>query len=365
MAFRSSLLTLLAAVFLCLGVCTGLNVGTRRDLHSKTSLSSVSRSIDTVEAFWKRRVHHDSDSDTDTDSTSDSTSNSQSSSNTADNDDNDGTSQTSTSTTCVRQRNTTRILHNDDGYGHYYSSGIGSENSTAGGTTPDGSGTEPRFDNSTGAWVTLEDGAANDIDIDDQHYLSYLGGAAVPYKSGDNSPNGLSPKRLDNLAFTTVGEDSITDGSCAVPNSSFAYQYESQYSLSSGNVPVYCTCAPYGLCGCDDFHANSSFVPAVLSYLGLGTEAKNISKLCTVSLESTTTILVDGGLSNGSTKADPDAKSVITRVPRSRSTRCPSSGSGGGGSAAPVSLSVNNGLLVAWTGTLSLGMAFGMSLVWL
>ncbi|KAJ0415379.1 hypothetical protein BJY00DRAFT_317916 [Aspergillus carlsbadensis] len=373
---RSLFLPLLAALFLLVGMCDARDIATSKHLPSPPRLWSVPQPLSAVEGLWKRRLHHsdaDSDSDSgssdsDTDSTSEATSSGTSSNTNNDNDDDDDDNDTSTSTSasgnrCLKNRNSTRVLTNDDGYGHYYSSGIGSENSTSGGSTRDGSGTAPRFDNSTDAWVVLkDDAAANDVDDDDQHFLSYLGGAAVPYKSGDKSPNGVSSKRFDNLAFATVDEDSVKDGSCAVPNTSYAYKYESAYSLSSGNVPVYCACDPYGLCGCDDFHQNSSFVPAMLSYLGLDREAKNVSKLCTVSIDGTTTILIDGGLSNGSTKVDPEAAAVLTRVPTSRTTRCP--GGSGGDSAAPVSMSVNSGLL-AWTGILSLGMAFGMSLIWI
>ncbi|KAL3474922.1 hypothetical protein BJX99DRAFT_230544 [Aspergillus californicus] len=353
MAFRSPLLMLLAAA-LCLSLCTALSIDRRRDLHLETP-RSISRTWETVETLWKRRIHSsDADSDADTDSTSSSQSSS------SNNDDDDDDTSSSSSSTCTNVRNKTRIIYNDDGYSSYYSSGIGSKNSTAGGTTPDGSGTAPKFDNSTGAWVTLaDDAAANNVSIDNQKYLSYLGGAATPFKSGDDSPSGLSPKHLTDLAFTTVNEDSISDGSCAVPNTSYAYVYESKYSLTTGDVPVYCACDPYGLCGCDDAHSNSSFVPAMLGYLGLETEAKNVSRVCTVLIDGTTTILVDGGLSNGSTKADPNADSVLVRVPRSTSGRC---GSGGGGSAAPMSMSVNSGLLLAWTGILSVAMVFGMTL---
>ncbi|KAL4933361.1 uncharacterized protein BDV17DRAFT_107682 [Aspergillus undulatus] len=361
MAFRPSLLTLLAAVFLCLGVCAARSVPMRRDLRPAVSLPSFDHILDTVE-IWKRRVHDSSadsssssssSSDSDSDSTSTSTTSSTTTANNNDGDDDDNTSSTtSTTNRCLKDKNVTRVIQNDDGYGHYYSSGIGSENSTAGGTTPDGSGTAPRFDNSTGAFVTLaDDDAANDVSIDNQHYLSYLGGAAIPFKSGDDSPNGLSPKKFDNLVFATVDEDSVKDGSCAVPNTSYAYEYRSKYSLSSGSVPVYCVCDPYGLCGCDDHHGNSSFVDAMLAYVGLDGEAKNISKACTVLLDGATTILVDGGLSNGSTKADPDADAVFAREPRTKGGRCP--GSGGNGTGAATALSVNSWL----AGMVLLGMA--------
>jgi hypothetical protein len=242
-----------------------------------------------------------------------------------------------------------------------------SKSSTSGGTTLDGSGSAPLFDNRTGAFAALKDiAAASNVDNDDQHFLSYLGGAAVPYNAAAKSPNRVSTRRFNNLAFATVKGAAAKDGACAVPNTSYAYKYESTYNLSNASVPVYCTCDIYGLCGCDDFHKNSSFVPTMLSYLGLGDGARNVSKVCTVSIDGGTTILVNGGLVNGSTKADPKALPVVTRMPTSRPTRCPAgsgSGSGSGGvSAAPVSISVNSGLL-AWTGLLSVGMAFGMSLI--
>ncbi|KAL5051540.1 hypothetical protein BDW71DRAFT_202708 [Aspergillus fruticulosus] len=139
------------------------------------------------------------------------------------NDDDDATSSSTSSDRCLKAKNVTRIIQNDDGYGSYYSSGIGSENSTVDGTTPDGSGIAPRFDNSTGAFVTLvDDDAANAVDIEDQRYLSYVGGAAIPFKSGNDSPNGVSPEKLDSLPFATVDEDNVKDGSCAVPNTSYA-----------------------------------------------------------------------------------------------------------------------------------------------
>ncbi|KAL4920146.1 hypothetical protein BDW62DRAFT_177722 [Aspergillus aurantiobrunneus] len=343
MAVRSPLLTLLAAALLFLSVCAARSVPTRRDA---VSLPSIDDTLNIVE-IWKRRVHHSSSDSSDSDSDSDSTSSSSTK-----NDDADDTS-SSTSNTCLKQKNVTRIIQNDEGYGHYYSDGIGSENSTAGGTTPDGSGTAPRFDNSTGAFVTLaDDAAANNVDLDSQHFLSYLGGSAFPFKSGDKAPSGLSPRKLDNLAFATVDESAVSTGSCAVPNTSYAYQYQSQYRLSSGNVPVYCLCDPYSVCGCDDNHSNSSFVPAMLAYIGLDTEARNVSKACTISLDGATTILVDGSLSNGSTKADPNADDVFTRKPRTKSGKC------GGGTGAAAAVSVNSWLL----GSVVLGMA---SLVWL
>ncbi|KAL4953716.1 hypothetical protein BDW69DRAFT_205677 [Aspergillus filifer] len=342
MTLRLTLFTILAAAVLFLDVCAARRVPLlSRDPRPAVSLPSFDHGLEVV--VWKRRVHNsDSGSSSSPDSAYDPTSTT-SSTTTNNNDNDDDTSTTGTSDRCLGQKNVTRIIQNDDGYGHYYSSGIGSENSTRGGTTPDGSGTAPRFDNSTGAFVFLADDAANDVDINDQHYLSYLGGAAIPFKSGDDSPNGVSPKKLDNLDFVTVDENSVKDGSCAAPNTSYAYEYQSKYSLSSGSVPVYCVCDPYGLCGCDDHHRNSSFVDVMLAYVGLDTEAKNVSKACTILLDGATTILVDGGLSNGSTKADPDADEVLARESRTRSRKC--GGGGGDGTGAAIALSVNGWLL--------------------
>ncbi|KAL2802980.1 hypothetical protein BJX63DRAFT_413320 [Aspergillus granulosus] len=51
------------------------------------------------------------------------------------------------------------------------------------------------------------------------------------------------------------------------------------HTVSGGYFGVYCVCNPYGLCGCDDFHGNSSFIPKILSYFGLKREADNVPKL--------------------------------------------------------------------------------------
>ncbi|KAL4795323.1 hypothetical protein BDV19DRAFT_363520 [Aspergillus venezuelensis] len=228
MTTRLTLFTLLAAAVLFLNVCAARSVPLlSRDLCPAVSLPSFDIGLEIPE-IWKRRLQDSgSGSSSSSDSTYDSTSTT-SSTTTNNNDFDDDTSTSSTSDRCLGQKNVTRIIQNDDGYGHYYSSGIGSENSTSGGTTPDGSGTAPRFDNRTGAFVFLSDDAANDVEINDQHYLSYLGGAAIPFRPGVDSPKGVSPKKLDNLAFATADEDSVKDGSCAVPDTSYAYEYQSK-----------------------------------------------------------------------------------------------------------------------------------------
>lgn len=97
----------------------------------------------------------------------------------------------------------------------------------------------------------------------------------------------------------------------------------------------------------------------MLSYIGMGTEAQNISKACTISLDGATTIIVDGGLSNGSTKADAAAPAV-----RTRKNTCGTRAWGTGNTddaddtGAAATLSVSSWLVKA----VVLGMA---SLIWL
>lgn len=99
----------------------------------------------------------------------------------------------------------------------------------------------------------------------------------------------------------------------------------------------------------------------MLTDIGMGTEAQNISRACTISLDGATTILVDGGLSNGSTKADPAAPAVRTRK-NTCAGRALTGGTDGSDSTddtgAAASLAVNSWLV----GTVALGMA---SLIWL
>ncbi|KAL3483218.1 hypothetical protein BJX62DRAFT_249770 [Aspergillus germanicus] len=339
MIARLFFLPLLAVTFLLISVCAALDMATPKPLRSPSRLWPVPQARDAADGLSKRRMHI---SNAHSDSTSQTAPSSSTGFNTNNNNNKDDQTPTVTirlGNRCPKQKNTTRILTNPNGYGYYYSTGLegtslndrfthSNKSSTSGGTTLDGSGSAPLFNNRTGAFVALKDiAAASKVDNNDQHFLSYLGGAAVPYKAGTKSPNGVSPRRFDNLAFATVKEAAVKDGACAVPNTSYAYKYESTYNLSNTSIPVYCACDLYSLCGCDDFHKNDSFVPTLLSYLGLGDEARNVSKLCTVSIDGATAILINGGLVNGSTKADPKALPVITRVPTSKTTRCPA-GSG-------------------------------------
>lgn len=90
-ACQSPPLMLLVAVSVFLGVSA---VPSPRDLDSAVSLSSKGHVLEIVE-LWKRRVH---------DSGADSSSGS--------------------SDRCLKAKNVTRIIQNDDGYSSYHSSGV-------------------------------------------------------------------------------------------------------------------------------------------------------------------------------------------------------------------------------------------------
>ena len=149
--------------------------------------------------------------------------------------------------------------------------------------------------------------------LDDPAYISYLGGAAVPYPAGETSPNGVE---LLDLPYEP-DLSSISSDLCSVPNSNYTYKYKEKFNWTSISfeeenygvyatrwVPVYCCCGFNTLCGCDDHHRNSSFVTALTQRLGLSMSPRNTTDGCAIDIEGETTLLVRGELLNGSTKAD-------------------------------------------------------------
>ncbi|KAL2833865.1 hypothetical protein BDW59DRAFT_168904 [Aspergillus cavernicola] len=363
MAFGFRIATLLLAIFLILGVLSA-EITSRTDV-SFTALVSRSSS-DTLKTLWKRRRGGGSGSDSDSDSDSGS-----------DSDDSSSGGDSGGWYTCYREENITREAHNDGSYGDYYSLGNGSENSTAGGYTPEGSGSRPRWDNSSGSWVALSSWEPSYLD--DPEYISYLGGAAVPYLAGETSPNGMTAEEFTDLPYEPDLSQIPSDLLCQVPNSSFAYRYEAEFnwtslSLEQGAenygeyvtrfVPVYCCCARYTLCGCDDFHRNSSFVAKMLEEAGIGQSPRNTSGVCSIELEGETTILVGGTLTNGSTKADQTVEYLTETVSTTVSTTC-LAGTGGADEASGGRVYGPSGtaVVVAWVATLGAGVLFGMCLV--
>ncbi|KAL3479609.1 hypothetical protein BJX99DRAFT_221927 [Aspergillus californicus] len=332
---------------------------------SRTDFSAnglISRSTEEPKTLWKRRRGGSSDSDSNSDSDSDSNSD-------------DSSSDDGGWYTCYPEKNITREAHNVQGYGEYYSIGNGSENSTSGGYTPEGSGSAPRWDNSSGSWDVMEYGEASYLD--DPEYTSYVGGSAVPYLSGQVSPNGMTPEKFTDLPYIPDLDLIPSDLLCQVPNTSYAYKYQAEFNwteLSQEDenygdtvtrfVPIYCCCDIYGLCGCDDFHRNSSFVPKLLEDLGIINRPRNNSGVCAVEIDGETTILVKGTLLNGSTKADSTVEYLTETVSTTVSSRC-LSGTGGAGevSAAQAHVPSRMAFMVAWTAVLAMGVVFGMCLV--
>lgn len=214
----------------------------------------------------------------------------------------------------------------------------------------------------------------NGVDYD-QDRLSYHGGAAVPYLSGQTSPNGVDPVHFFDM-HTIEGESALT-GECAIPNSTYAYKYQVPYTWTETSydeenwgenitttAPVYCCCALELLCGCDDFHKNRSFVPALVQNYDFFRRGKtvpqNSSSLCVVDYQGKTALLVDGTLENGSTKADPNAsyptQTLTTMMPEICSLIASR-----GQTYAPSSAA----FVAVWTAVVSLGSMLGMCFVFL
>ncbi|KAL5359886.1 hypothetical protein BJX96DRAFT_174772 [Aspergillus floccosus] len=271
---------------------------------------------DDAKWLYKRRRGGGDSSDSDSDSGSGSSSdydddNSDSSSGSS------GGGSSSSPPLCYYDKNVTIEMTNTGSFGDYYRAGTGSPGNNTGGYTPEGSGTYPRWDNSSGSWVALRDYDVSYLRSGPEYV--YLGGAGVPYTSGETSPNGVEPTRLD-LDFVTAPYPYIGGDLCSVPNSSYAYRYAARYNWSELNLdddsyspyivhlmPVYCCCALYTVCGCDDGHRNESFVPVLLESLGIYNDPRNDSGVCSVTVDGELALIVNGTLANGSTMADRDA----------------------------------------------------------
>ncbi|KAB8205698.1 hypothetical protein BDV34DRAFT_225099 [Aspergillus parasiticus] len=76
---------------------------------------------------------------------------------------------------------------------------------------------------------------------------------------------------------TMVSDSVVSDDGCAIPKSTYAYKYQVPYTWMERSddeenwgknvtitAAVYCCCLLNLLCGCDDFHENRSFVPALV-----------------------------------------------------------------------------------------------------
>lgn len=243
------------------------------------------------------------------------------------------------------------------------------KNSTQGGYTAKGSGTAPHWDNSTGSWSYNKYPSY----LDPPETLSYTGGAAVPYLSGKVSPNGVSPRKFTNLPYTPDLEEYPSGYECTIPNTNYAYKYEAEFKYTesddddtSRNAPIYCCCALDSLCGCDDFHQNSSFVLAMLKREMDSPNPLNSTSVCAIDIEGETTILVSGTLEDGSTKADGETESLTETISTTGMTRCMRA------TGAPDEVSTGTralggpsqrAFILAWVGTVGAGVLVGMGVV--
>ncbi|RJE19156.1 Conserved glycine-rich protein [Aspergillus sclerotialis] len=320
--------------------------------------SPVSQVHGQMKQVWKRRRGGGSDWGGSSDTSVDD-----------DDDDASDTGSNNNLPVCQVTKNVTQKAHNSDSYGSFYRTGNGSPNSNEGGYTPEGSGTHPVWDNSTGEWMTIH---YNLFDQDQEEYHNYLGGASVPYASGEDSPNGVHPVRLD-LDFEEAPPGDLYGDLCTVPNSSYAYKYNEKWKWRSSAfkmesftrfVPMYCCCALYSLCGCDDFHSNSSFVPTLVDYLMESTQPLNNTHICAVDIDGMA-LIINGTVSNGSTKANPAMDPTTETVAITTSQYCEPTDSG-------YSSQVNGGLgmsppqvliMISTVATTSLGILFGVSLI--
>ncbi|KAL4738226.1 hypothetical protein BDV11DRAFT_171226 [Aspergillus similis] len=328
----------------------------------------VSQSAKGPRILWKRRRGGGSGSDSDSDSDSSSgDSNYDDSSSSIGGGGSDGYH------TCFVERNITREAHSD-GYWDYYSVGNGKETSLEGGFTPEGSGTAPSWDNSSGSWDAIEDWEVSYLD--DPAYISYLGGAAVPYLAGKTSPNGVEPEKFLDLPYEPDLSSIPSSLLCNVPNSNYAYKYKEKFNWTSISeeeenygeyvtrwVPVYCCCGLNTLCGCDDHHRNSSFVAALTQWLGLGMHPRNTTDVCAIDIEGETTLLVKGELMNGSTKADRTVPYMSETVSTTVTTQCTETGGSVSGARAQLQGPSPRAVATAWAAVVAAGGLVGMGVV--
>ncbi|OJJ08841.1 hypothetical protein ASPVEDRAFT_34970 [Aspergillus versicolor CBS 583.65] len=362
---------LILLCFVLFAVCRAENVSPRVD-SSLTGL--VSDSSTDAKELWKRRKGGGG-SDSDSSSGSGSSSDSSGDSGSYDDDDDDDYTYGQVPEddnvwySCTRPMNKTRPAENTLGYGGWYTVGNGQKNSTQGGYTAKGSGSAPHWDNSTGSWSYNKYPSY----LDPPETLSYTGGAAVPYLSGKVSPNGVSPRKFTNLPYTPDLEEYPSGYECTIPNTNYAYKYEAEFEYtesdddSSHSAPIYCCCALGSLCGCDDFHQNSSFVLAMLEREMASVNPLNSTSVCAIDIEGETTVLVSGTLEDGSTKADGETESLTETISTTGLTRCMRA-TGAPDEVSTAGMRVLGGpsqraFVLAWVGTVGAGVLVGMGVV--
>lgn len=202
----------------------------------------------------------------------------------------------------------------------------------------------------------------------------------MPYLSGKVSPNGVSPRKFNNLPYIPDLEEYPSGYECTIPTTNYAYKYEAEFewtesesnygsddSGAAHSAPIYCCCALDSLCGCDDFHGNSSFVLAMLQREMDTPSPQNSTNICAIDIEGERTILVSGTLENGSTKADGKAEYLTETISTTGLTRCMRA-TGAPDEASIAGMQVLGGpsqraFVLAWVGTVGAGVLVGMGVV--
>lgn len=210
-----------------------------------------------------------------------------------------------------------------------------SQNSIQGGYTRNGTGSFPSWTLDDGTWTY-------DYHPDEKYHPStryYFGGAIVPYEANKKSPNGLEPwlTSIDFGERTTEYQPSVESDpryvdDCQMPSRLVVYRYPVAYNyavmdlsksprghmewvaVGTKEITVLCVCNPKAVCGCD-YPGDPDFVQALGNHTlrlkefktSYTLDDKNSTHVCYMpNLNGTTsTLLINGSLKKGSTKADP------------------------------------------------------------
>ncbi|PGH13015.1 hypothetical protein AJ80_06499 [Polytolypa hystricis UAMH7299] len=264
---------------------------------------------------------------------------------------------------------------NEFGYGYYYFSGPGKMDSLDGGYTRNGSGSPPTWQNTNGTWVFYQ--WHWNVEFDHEHSF-YFPGGAVPFLAGEASPRGIKPELTEfdykhpeddiyNFGYGAFDEFEST-WECLMPEESYAYKYPVQWDYletirpsressedfnQTTPVDVICCCDKGRLCGCD-YNGDSKFLQKLGSMhitrpIYSDSVIKNTTRICYFPIKGQPTLLINGTLTNGSTKGND---SIPEPPLQTKMSVCPSLG---------ISL-LQNGQVLGWA---YLGTAMSLGLAWL
>ncbi|KAK2757730.1 hypothetical protein FQN54_004699 [Arachnomyces sp. PD_36] len=207
---------------------------------------------------------------------------------------------------------------------------LGLDSDIIGGYTKNGSGTPPEWRSENGGWVHICD---YEYDWQDDEY--YFGGSEVPFPAGEESPNGLVPS-LTELPFPESDEPPYWSNpcrdradptyECSMRNTSYCYPYPYRYDYTESSrtydydidgyeydnttttIDILCCCTDKMPCGCDNAGGKSLVQAIGDHFAGFDDwgEAKleNSTSACYMRIDDSDTLVVNGSLTVGSTKAN-------------------------------------------------------------